>query len=354
MTAAEGGGFAQTGVTIVGSALLARSDRIGRTIVSRGQRMRFRVVGARLQSRVRLALIGAILVSTPHHIEASAGSLHETTADQFAVGERPFAASSSWNTPIPEGAIYRRVGWPPQARFGLAWSSYSPAIYVASNSDPIVSVQYMPSWGYPGGVVSVRMPPQADGAAGSDGELLVIDGARAHNFWQFKRLNLLEATARSYGVANVIIDSGWGRASPFRGAGIVATGSSQLAGMLVQAETDRGEIAHALQISIDSRFAKPGHIGEAISGDGPNPDGLLQEGQRLAIPPNLPMPPDLSPLGQKVFRAYQKYGAFVIDVAGGVTNLRAQANAYDQATISALRRDLERITPMLECVNWGD
>ena len=105
-------------------------------------------------------------------------------------------------------------------------------------------------------------------------------------------------------------------------------------------------------LSIDMSLAKPGHIGEAISGDGPNPNGLLQEGQRLAIPPAVPMPQGLSPLGQKVFRAYQRYGAFVIDVAGGVTNLRAQANAYDRATIAALRRDVARITRLLERVEF--
>jgi hypothetical protein len=295
-------------------------------------------------------LAGAILVSTP----AAAENPGEDPVDQFKIGERPFTASSSWNTPIAQGAIYRKVGWPIAARFGVAWSSYSPAIYTASNSDPVVSVQYPPGWGYPGGIVNLRMPPDADGAVGTDGELLAIDGGVVHNFWQFKRLNLTEATARSYGATSVIAGNGWGRASPFLGAGIVAAGSSQLAGMLIQAETDRGEIAHALQISIDMSLAKPGRIGEAISGDGHNPDGLVQEGQRLAIPPAVRMPQGLSPLGQKVFRAYQRYGAFVIDVAGGLTNLRAQANAYDRATITALRRDLPRITPMLERVECAE
>jgi hypothetical protein len=119
---------------------------------------------------------------------------------------------------------------------------------------------------------------------------------------------------------------------------------------LVQAETDRGEIAHALQISIDASLAKPGHTGEAISGDGRHPDGLVREGERLAIPPTAPMPHGLSLLGEKVFRALQTHGAFVVDVAGGVTNLRAQANAYDAITIAALREDIARIGRMLERV----
>jgi hypothetical protein len=249
---------------------------------------------------------------------------------------------------------YKKVGWPATASFGVAWKSYSPAIYVSSDSLAAVSVRYPPSWGYPGGILSIRMPRDADGARGTDAELLMIDGDIVHNFWQFRRLSPSEATAHSYGAANLRTESGWGRTSPFLGAGIVAAGSSQLAGLLVQAETDRNEIAHALQIAIEMSLAKPGHIGEAINGDGGNPNGLLQEGQRLAIPPVVATPPGLSPLGQKVFRAFQKYGAFVVDVADGVTNLRAQANAYDQATIAALQRDVARIMPLLERVEQTD
>jgi hypothetical protein len=310
-------------------------------------RMLFGALRASPRSAAALLAASAIFVS------ASAESSRGGPADRFVIGQRPFAASSSWNTPIEEGAVYQNVGWPPGALFDVAWSSYSPAIYVASSSDPVVSVRRRAGWGYPAGVVKLRMPPNAKGAKGSDGELLVIDGGIAHNFWQFKRSNSAKAAANSYGATNVVTSSGWGHTSPFLGAGIVAAGSSQLAGMLVQAETDRGEIAHALQISIDASLAQPGHLGEAISGDGPNPDGLVQEGQRLAIPPNARMPAGMSPLGQKVFRALQIYGAFVIDKAGGVTNLRAQANAYNNATITALQRDWASVAPMLERVTWA-
>lgn len=196
----------------------------------------------------------------------------------------------------------------------------------------------------------IRLPADIDGAAGTDGELLVIDGDLVHNFWQFRRLGPHQASAQSYGVANLADDTGWGVAIPFLGAGIVAAGSSQLAGLLVEAETGRGEIAHALQIALDEAYARPGHVGEAISGDGRNPHGLLKEGERLAIPPGTMMPTGLSPLGQKVFRAYRRYGGYIVDVAGGVTNLRAQANVYDEATIAALRADLGRISPLLQRV----
>ena len=86
------------------------------------------------------------------------------TTDRFVIGQRPFAASSSWNTPIAEDAVYQAVGWPADAHFDVAWSSYSPAIYVASSSDPVVSVRRRAGWGYPAGVVKLRMPRNAKGA----------------------------------------------------------------------------------------------------------------------------------------------------------------------------------------------
>ena len=60
------------------------------------------------------------------------------------------------------------------------------------------------------------------------------------------------------------------------------------------------------------------------------------------------MPSGLSQLGQEVFTAMQKYGAYVVDVSDGVTNIRAQQNAFDDATITALWHDMGKITPLLQ------
>lgn len=64
------------------------------------------------------------------------------------------------------------------------------------------------------------------------------------------------------------------------------------------------------------------------------------------------MPAGLSPLGQKVFRAMQTYGVFDIDVAGGTTTLRAQANAYTSSAIDALRADVNKFMPLLQRVQF--
>jgi hypothetical protein len=265
----------------------------------------------------------------------------------------PFSATSSWNTPVSSDSTFTKLNWPTSTgyNYSVAWDSYSPSVFVASSSDPIVQVSYPAGWGYPGGTISVHMPAGANGAAGTDGELIVIDGDVAYNFWQFKRTSNTTATAASFGAENVVTGDGWGSKSPFLSAGITAVGASQLGGLLVKAETDDGSIDHALQLVVDAKLVMSGFTGQAIAGDGGSASGIVKEGQLLAITPNTPMPSGLSPLGQQVFTAMQKYGAYVVDVAGGVTNVRAQANAYDNATMTALWHDMGKITPLLQAVS---
>ncbi|MGE3260726.1 MAG: hypothetical protein AB7K68_02995 [Bacteriovoracia bacterium] len=275
-----------------------------------------------------------------------------TPSSAFTLGQKPFAVSSSWNTPIAANTTYTNVSWPTSTgyNYSVSWDSYSAAIYVSSPTDPIVTVTYPSGWGYPGGTLNVRMPAEADGAPGTDGELLVIDGTTVHNFWIFERTSLTTATASSYGSSDLFTGTGWGTSSPFLGAGITASGSNQLAGILVEEETNAGEIQHALNIRGDSTLVAAGAVGEAIASDGSAVGGILQEGQRYAIPYETTMPSGLSPLGQKVFRALQNYGAFVTDVAGGVTTIGAQQNAYDDETMTDLWHDAGAIIPLLKKV----
>lgn len=271
----------------------------------------------------------------------------------FILGTAPFSPTSSWNQATPTNSTYSKLNWPATNgyNYSVAWDAYSPSVYIASASDPVVQVSVPGGWGYPAGNVSVHMPAAANGASGTDGELVVIDGDVAYNFWQFNRTGATTAKAASYGAENVVTGDGWGSKSPFLSAGITAAGASELGGLLVKAETDKGQIDHALQLVVDSKLVNSGFTGNAIAGDGSSAAGIVQEGDHLGIPPGTPMPAGLSPLGQEVFRAMQQYGAYVIDVAGGVTNVRAQANAYDPSTMTALWHDMGNITPLLQRVS---
>src|SRR5215470_4456996 len=115
----------------------------------------------------------------------------------FSLGSVPFSPTSDWNTPIGTGATYTSLKWPASTGYNyyVNWDAYAPAVYVASASDPLVTVTYPAGWGYPGGTVQVHMPLAAYGAAGTDGELLVIDGDYVYNFYQFKRTSATTGSA---------------------------------------------------------------------------------------------------------------------------------------------------------------
>jgi hypothetical protein len=269
----------------------------------------------------------------------------------FHLGQTPFTATSSWNTPVPASATFAPMTWPSGVVYSVGWSSYSAPIYVAAPTDPLVQVDCPASWGWPANP-SFRIPAGATGAPGTDGEIVVIDGTTVENLWQFDRTSDTAGTAQAFAATDVITGSGWGTASPFLAAGIMAAGSSELAGMVVQAETDAGEIHHALQLEMPAPVNMPGYSRNAIAGDGQSSTGPLKEGDRLAIPMSTPMPTGLSPLGQTVFQALQTYGGFDIDSTDCCTvATRAQQNAYDQATMNALLSDVTRIFPLLQKVN---
>lgn len=267
----------------------------------------------------------------------------------------PFAANSPWNVPIGPGATYKPIAWPAADgyNYSVGWDTYSVGVYVAAPTDPLVSVTQSGGWGYPAGVVQVHMPAAAVGAAGTDGSAVIIDNGVSYNFWQLVRATgATTATASAYGKANITTDTGFGSAQPFLGAGITAIGDNQLGGLITSTDQANGLINHGLSIAVDGALLAGGLApGPGISSDTtPGTVGIVQQGAHLAIPPSVPMPAGLSALGQQVFTALQKYGAYVVDQAGGVTNIAAQFNAFDATTITALWHDMGNITPLLEQV----
>ncbi|MGY3549627.1 hypothetical protein [Bradyrhizobium sp. USDA 4469] len=269
----------------------------------------------------------------------------------FNLSSTPFSSTSAWNQQVPTGATYTSLNWPASTgwNYDVGWGNVP--VYVASSSDPVVQVSVPASWGWPGGTVSVHVPVGATGGTPTDSSIVIVDGDNVYNFWRFNRTSNTTATAQSYGEANAVTDTGWGTAG--KGAGILAVGASELGGMLIKAQTDTGTIDHALQLAVDGSLLKPGYVSPAIATDGNSSSGIMQEGELLAIAPGTPMPSGLSTLGQEVFHALQQYGAYVIDTGGTQTAIRTQANAYDSATMNALRLDMNSVLPMLKAVSGG-
>lgn len=275
----------------------------------------------------------------------------------------PFSASSPWNILIGSNATYTHINWPVSNgyTYSASWDTYSTSVYTENASDPLVTVSYGAGWGYNAGTVQLHIPAGVTGASGTDGAFVIIGiNGNVYDFWQFARTNST-ATATNVGWCNYTTGTGFGSSSPFLGAGITGIGSNQLGGLITAADKAAGAINHGLCIAVDGTLLLPGAVGPAIASDGGNnPSGIVQEGQHLAIPPNVAMPKfsydgvtPLSSIGQQVFTAMQKYGVYVVDQAGGVSNLGLQANAWDATTATSLWHDSNVITPLLQGVTMS-
>jgi hypothetical protein len=271
----------------------------------------------------------------------------------FVLGDRPFSDQSSWNKKVPSNAKYGNLSWPPATPYNYlaGWGGYTPSVEVSVSTDPVVQVQCPDSWGWPAETRSIRIKKGVSGAPGTDGELVVIDDQGVcHNFWQFVRTSDTSATCTAYAADNVTTGTGWGTKSPFKGAGITAVGASMLAGLLVEEETKKGVVEHALQLCVDEVLIRPGATGEAINSDGWSNDGIVQEADWLAIPRSAQKPSGLSPLGEVVWIALREYGSYVVDKTSMCSKIRMQLNAYSQQIADDLTRDLGKMYPMLKKV----
>lgn len=276
------------------------------------------------------------------------------------VPTRPFTSGSLWNTLVPTGSSYSPLAWPTATGFNysVAWDSFSPAVYAENLSDPLVAVVYSASWGYPAGTLNIHIPAGVTGAPGTDEELVVIGvDNQVYNFQGFVRTNDNNATADFLAWCDFTTGSGFGTASPFLGAGVMAIGGSELGGLLNNVDQTRvaasQPINHAIQLSVDVPLALPGFVPPAISGDGSSGTGIVTEGQKIAIPASTSMPGGLSTLGQAVFAAMKSYGVIIVDRAVGDSAVRAQANAWDAPTITALVPDMNVLVPLLESFSGG-
>ena len=308
---------------------------------------------------------------TPDPTDGGGGGGTPPPGGGYDLSRPPFSAASLWNQAIRSGASYVRLAWPsPGATPGNYEVTPQWGVYVAVDSDPMVSVDVPASWGWPAGPINIRVPAGVGGGGGGgsipDNAIVIISGDIVWNFWRFHRTSDTTATAEAYGKAHVTDDTGWGfHQTPTEendwqsnvGAGVGAAGNSEFAGMLIQAETDAGPINHALQMALSPELLLPGHIDPpAIANDGTSPSGFAKEGQLLGIPPKVNAPGGLSPLGRKVFDAMKRYGVYITERGGepgqiGQNCFRSQQNAYDDATINALRSDVQKLFPLLQAVS---
>ena len=251
---------------------------------------------------------------------------------------RFFSSSSFWNEPVSAsapldpssagvvGAFDNLIAEEDQSKVGpwINTTSYSVPVYTVPGDQPTVAVQLVAhrpnslsaAWS------AVPLPPEARPAPGTDGDLVLWQPS-TDRLWEFWRLGY-EAGAwhASWGGAmqNVSSDAGvfgpeaWPEADA--GWGVSASSLSLVGGLISLEDLEKGQINHALSISIPNVRAGV-YASPAQRSDGESTEPLsLPEGAHLRLDPNLDLAAlHLPRLTLMIAEAAQRYGIFVRDHA---------------------------------------
>lgn len=243
---------------------------------------------------------------------ASGGSYVQFNA--ASTSNQPFTATSPWNTTVPANATWRDE---PLLRSDHWWvnrEQYSMPYATTTTSDPMVTVTVPSTWGWPAGPVFVRAPVGFTGDSGTDASVVIQSGTTVCDFWQFSRKSDTTATAAAYACNDIVTGTGFGSPSPWKGAGIRASGASTLGGLLQGKDFSTGAKKQALAVSLLPTILKRGYVSPAISEDSGNSySGTIPMGSRLGIPSGTAKPSGLSSSGSMVWDALIKYGAYALD-----------------------------------------
>lgn len=254
-------------------------------------------------------------------------------AKTFEPTERPYSATSPWNTPIGASPQYdsssddmintiKKAG-----NDGAIFSDpsqYTYPIYFADHTTPrwnvpctkltctIISTDGVSKTDM---LTNVPIPTDAKQSTGSDGQMIIIDkltGAE-YDLWQAQR------TANGWEVSNGSIYNVFWDGIPqkygSRGAGV-----PYYAGLIRAWEIEQGHIDHAIAFGYPTP-ARDRCVFPASKTDGKSKlQYAIPEGARLQLDPSLTDADfdrmGLDRTGKIIARALQTYGMFLIDVSG--------------------------------------
>lgn len=211
-------------------------------------------------------------------------------------------------------------------------TSYASPVYTAPANTSTTAVQFWDCqgkrWTDPSLVKqwsAVPIPAYAQQAAGSDSEMTIYQPA-SDTIWEFWQ------TRNQGGVWQACWGGRLQNASKSDGIfpvnyGTTATGLPFLGGQITAEELKRGEIRHAIGISLVDVERWGIFSWPANRSDGYNPNNApnrIAEGQRFRLDPTVNVDAmSLHPVAKVIAKAAQKYGFVVWDKAGAIS-LRAQ------------------------------
>jgi hypothetical protein len=284
---------------------------------------------------VKLGLCGAaiVLLATGGAAATSqVGTGSQAVAGTAAVSEcsRPYSSTSPWNTPIgPRPDVHPQSDLLTTSLRGALTSDPTQYTYPVYEAAPetvprqvVISGWFSNVTGATtisnqrGGTVTVRVPDDAQPAAGSDGQLIVLDPRSGDEwgFWQAAR----RVDGSWSAVNGYHYDTGWSAVPP-RGFVSRGAGVPYLAGLIRPCEIARGVIAHALAFAYDA--PSPSFVYPATKSDGRSAAAnAMPEGTRLQLDPSLTAA-DLARMSctgpcLTIARALQEYGMYLIDGSG--------------------------------------
>lgn len=245
-----------------------------------------------------------------------------------------FAPSSPFNTRIPADAPIDPMSdeiiaamLPFAQNATIDTTRYSVPIYHVGPDQPTVKVllnkttnnMHNPlqiAWEH------VPLPANAQGAAGSDGHCVVIQGENLFEFWRLVRLAGGPAASWGGAMNDISARSGAYDTSCWPGAqnawGASACSISIAAGTMLIDELRLGKIAHALAFALPP--ARKGvWVPPAKRSDGLSESAIsLPEGARLRLDPTLDLTTiALPPFTRMIAEALQEYGMFMRDSGSG-------------------------------------
>ncbi len=254
-----------------------------------------------------------------------------------------FSPSSFWYAPIPGNAplhansagfvadFQRQI----RAYYGnvtINTTAYASPVFTAPANTATRQVQYWDcqNKGYSDpGLASqwsaVPIPGNAAKSDGTDGEMTIYQPSSntLWEFWQARTVNGQWQACWGGRMQNVSTSSGiWPQ-----NYGTTATGLPFLGGQITAEELTRGEIRHAIGISLVELEKSSVVSWPANRSDGYNPNNAgnrIPEGLRLRLDPSVNVDAlNLHPVAKTIAKAAQKYGFVVWDKSGAIA-LRAQ------------------------------
>jgi len=265
---------------------------------------------------------------------ASANLFNQVTDDVYGTPLHPFAASSFWNTLLPDNptldpnnaaicsavlgpGTYNRTGTL-QLILNLTTGPYAQPCYIADGSTPRVAITGSLAFGR-GATATIPYQNGWVANTGADQKINIFDTTSGYVYELDGFVNNNGTLSTYYGTRRSYVnESGDGYPVNAEGAGPTGSGMSQVGGMIRVSDLQSGSIDHALNFLTSNPMSGTyRYPASNVDGTRTEADGL-QEGMRIQLDPavNVNAISGMSAGERMIARALQLYGAFCTDNGG--------------------------------------